>query len=218
MDRQPLCGAPTLAGGACRWPRDRCTFHGARQRRSRPPSPPPPPEGATGDIPAAIERRDVRELAWWLMEALIGGWDHSPGNASSLTAVLRVLASMGPEPRAEEDALAEAELRGLIMHGVPPRTPTEWERAAAVFSPEALREIARWEGLLATGEDDGLLEGEGRDALQPFRLGDAAAEHLQVPGLVEDEDGVGGDAADRVARRGFRPEVRTQPFNRDELH
>ena len=44
-------------------------------------------------------------------------------NAQALTAVLRVLAGLGPEPRQEEDALAEVELRGLLMHGVPPRTP-----------------------------------------------------------------------------------------------
>jgi len=228
MDGYVPCGAPTVAGGRCRWPRGQCRFHRPAEAPSERAGPPPRvPRGTPvsrrrdrrdgeGGLPRAVRERDVRGLAWWLMELLVSREDPA-ANAQALTAVLRVLAGLGPEPRQEEDALAEVELRGLLMHGVPPRTPGEWARAAELFSPEALREIARWEGLLAAGEGGGaLLEGEGRDGFQPFRLRDARAEHLEVAGLIHDEDGVGGDGADGVAGGGFGAEVGAEPFDRDE--
>ena len=58
---------------------------------------------------------------------------------------MRILASLGPEPMAEAEALKQVELRGRIMHGQPPRNPQEWERAAAVFDDEALAEFHRWD-------------------------------------------------------------------------
>lgn len=229
MDGYVPCGAPTVAGGRCRWPRGQCRFHRAAEAPRERPGPASRGVRAApvsrrrnardgegeGGLPRAVRERDVRGLAWWLMELLISREDPA-SNAQALTAVLRVLAGLGPEPRQEEDALAEVELRGLLMHGVPPRTPGEWARAAELFSPEALREIARWEGLLAAEADGVLLEGDGADRLQPFRLGDTRAEHLEVAGLIHHEDGVGGDGADGVTGGSFGAEIGAEPFDRDE--
>lgn len=178
---------------------------------------PPDREGMPGIVPEAVRLRDVRGFAWWLAEELLQGIGAPWNNATPVTSVLRVLAAMGPEPMAEDEALAEVELRGLVMHGIPPRTPEEWARAEALFSPEALREIRRWEPLLAADEGEGeLLEREGGHGLQPFRLRDARAEHLQVPRVIEDEDGGGADGGDGVPRRRLGAEAGAEPFDGDE--
>lgn len=68
---------------------------------------------------------------------------------------MRVLATLGPEPLAEEESLREIELRGLLMNGIPPRTPDEWELAAKVFDDEALSEFRRWPVTGGEPEDAG---------------------------------------------------------------
>jgi hypothetical protein len=81
-------------------------------------------------------------VSWWLLEQLVR--DGVKERAAPIASIIRVLAGLGPGDPAESDALAETELRGLLMHGQPPRTDDEWRRAAATFTPEAIAEFERW--------------------------------------------------------------------------
>ena len=45
----------------------------------------------------------------------------------------------------EDDILAEIELRGVVMNGLPPRNDEEWALAQKVFDADAIREFHRWE-------------------------------------------------------------------------
>lgn len=150
------CGAPTRGGAACRFPADRCPHEGhARVRLGRPaPEAAPSPAGA-------IRERDLRALGWWLIEEILAG-RVTPPAASAVNRMMHTLLQIGPTPEADDLALQEVALRGLLMHGVPPRTDAEWRRAAEVFDDEALAEFRRWAraerdegGERAAGEDAG---------------------------------------------------------------
>lgn len=69
--------------------------------------------------------------------------------AGVLATVMRVLAGLGPEPLAQEQALRDVELMGLVMHGLPPRNAAEWQRARELFHEDALTEFQRWDSLAA---------------------------------------------------------------------
>ncbi len=142
------CGAPTRGGSACRFPADRCPHeaHG-RAREARPPHERSPA--------GAIRERDLRGLGWWLIEETLAG-RVTPPEASAVNRMMHTLLQLGPTPEAEERALQEVALRGLLMHGVPPRSEDEWRRAAEIFDDEALAEFRRWaapEGKPAKHED-----------------------------------------------------------------
>ncbi len=130
------CGAPTRGGSACRFPADRCPHeaHGrareARPRHERSPA-------------GAIRERDLRGLGWWLIEETLAG-RVTPPEASAVNRMMHTLLQLGPTPEADERALQEVALRGLLMHGVPPRSEDEWSRAAEIFDDEALAEFRRW--------------------------------------------------------------------------
>ena len=130
------CGAPTRGGSACRFPADRCPHeaHG-RAREARPPHEPSPA--------GAIRERDLRGLGWWLIEETLAG-RVTPPEASAVNRMMHTLLQLGPTPEADERALQEVALRGLLMHGVPPRSEDEWRRAAEIFDDEALAEFRRW--------------------------------------------------------------------------
>lgn len=194
-----LCGRPTQAGGQCQWPAETCPHHSARGRalarararafaakpeaetgagRERPPLTPPPA--------ATFRRRDLRSLGWWAIGELIGGaLEERTGTV--LASLMRTLAALGPEPLATEEALREVELRGLLMQGLPPRTPGEWELAARLFSAEAVAEIARWR---PSGEDHA-----GHD-LEPLLLRDRAADEVEVAPVGEHEQRGLGDVGE----------------------
>lgn len=96
---------------------------------------------------AALTERSARRLAWWVAaEMARGALETQRGTV--LSNVLRLLHAMGPEPLDEEDALAEVEMRGRLMHGQPPRDPEEWARAERTFDEEAIGEFRRWERLI----------------------------------------------------------------------
>ena len=76
--------------------------------------------------------------------------------ASVAAALLRLLHALGPDPISDEEAWKEVELRGRIMHGMPPRSPEEWERVALLYDDEALEEFRRWDAALQRA----LLEGD----------------------------------------------------------
>ena len=147
---QSRCGAPTRGGSACRFPADRCPHEshaGARAAPSRGAPPKSPPAGA-------IRERDLRALGWWLIEATLAG-RVTPPEASAVNRMMHTLLQLGPAPEADERALREVALRGLLMHGVPPRTGEEWRRAAEIFDDEALAEFRRWPpSARASGERD----------------------------------------------------------------
>ena len=145
------CGAPTRKGTPCRLLAGECEYHtvwrAARTRGDRAavvaPSPPPAFD-ASRATPAALQQRDLRGLGWWVIERVLG--EELPAqNASVLASVMRILATLGPEPLAEEEAWKEVELRGLLMHGDPPRNAEEWRRAAEIFDDASLAEFRRWE-------------------------------------------------------------------------
>jgi len=191
------CGAPTQQGGACRWPYRECQFAHHRAWRiaaglpvpKELPRPDNPLPGHGRETPGAtpppelLRDRDLHGLAWWLAEAALRGSVESR-EAAVVASLIRVLAALGPPGLEEDELLLEVELRALIAHGIPPRTEGEWARAAALFDDAALAEIRRWPPLV---------DADGDHDAQPLRFGEVAAVEVEVPLLVEDEDGVEGD-------------------------
>jgi len=153
-----LCGAPTQKGTACKLLARECDYH-TRWRAAHPAQAPIREEQPAAVVPSdPVNRRDLRELGWWLVDRMVSAELPTP-NGSVIASVMRILASLGPEPMAQAEALKQVELRGRIMHGQPPRTPEEWERAEAIFDDDALAEFHRWdteiERLLAGSGDEG---------------------------------------------------------------
>ncbi len=134
---EPLCGAPTKDGGRCHFPRDMCRWHGKAPAETAEPG---------LESPKAVGDRDLRGLGWWTIEHTILG-DLAANRGTVISTIMRTLATMGPEPLAEEEILREVELRGILMNGIPPRTEEEWELAAKIFDDEALAEFRRWQAL-----------------------------------------------------------------------
>jgi len=147
----PACTATGKDGAPCRLyarhGRDLCINHDpdyAEQRRAnvhaggRARSAP----GVT-EIPEAIARRDVRKSVWWLTEQLVLG-TISSSRALALSRLLHTAAQMGPDELDEEQILREIELRGILMHGIPPRDDEEWELAKTIFDDDAIAEFKRW--------------------------------------------------------------------------
>lgn len=146
------CGAPTRGGAPCRFPAGQCPHDShARAREGRPArAPSPSPVGA-------ILERDLRGLGWWLIEETLAG-RVTPPEASAVNRMMHTLLQLGPTPEADDLALQEVALRGLLMHGVPPRTEEEWRRAAQIFDDEALAEFRRW-----ASAEEGPSAGEERE-------------------------------------------------------
>ena len=140
------CGAPTRAGSACRFPADQCPHEAHARAREELPGPERPLSPA-----GVIRGRDLRALGWWLIEEALAG-RITPPTVSAVNRMMHTLLQLGPAPEAEELALQEVALRGLLMHGVPPRTPEEWTRAAEIFDDEALAEFRRWGAPEGAGE------------------------------------------------------------------
>ena len=169
------CGAPTRQGRACRFPASRCRYEThARYREGRadPDRPRSPAE--------AIRQHDLRALGWWLIEEILGG-RVTPPEASAVNRMMHTLLQLGPAPEEDERALQEVALRGLLMHGVPPRSEEEWRRAAEIFDEEALAEFRRWTPLL---------EGHGDDGVKPPRLRDRERDEGDMPSLGDEENGI----------------------------
>ena len=157
------CRVTTLAGRPCGWEAAKCPVPSHRTQRAARPGAAPPPSAesstaatspiASAEPPLHVGARDLTGLGWWLVERVILG-AVSTAEAAVLASVMRVLAGLGPGEMDRDSALREAQLRGLVMHGIPPRNQEEWELAEAVFDEEALAEFHRWETLLETHADD----------------------------------------------------------------
>ena len=177
-------------GGPCPWPVQRCPVpeHADWRRQQQPKNPAAPPAPAPAATPIAPEPeefpwlggRDLRALGWWLIEHVLRKKVEAH-EGSVVANLVRTLAALGPEDADTEDALREVELRGVLMHGMPPRTEDEWARAARSFDDDALAEFHRWEKLL--------LEADHRDRPEPFDFGEVRAGDVEVPGFIDDEDG-----------------------------
>lgn len=180
-----LCGAKTNRDTECKWLAKECPYHqggpsaAAAERRSAARVTPREGPRPTADrpsqtqLPGAVGKHDLRGLGWWVIgETLRESLD--PRSGSVVVSVMRVLAALGPEPLAEEEALREVELRGRIMNGHAPRDVEEWKRAESAFDDGALAEFRRWERPLRPIEEL-LLEGDGGDSREPLVLGDGAA-------------------------------------------
>lgn len=131
MERQ-ACGATTQSGGSCGYRRGPCPYHPAAALAREAAQPRRGPH-----LPGPVEARDLRGLGWWLIGAVIDERVEER-RASVVNSVMRTLAALGPEELGEEEALREVELRGLLMHGLEPRTPREWEQATLRVSPRLL--------------------------------------------------------------------------------
>lgn len=131
------CGAPTRRGLPCRFARGQCPHHAPVGSAAA-----APVDEGLGP-PAAVDGRDLRGTGWWLVARTISG-ELAPPRASVVGSLLRTLAALGPGEPDEEEALREVELRARLMHGLPPRTESEWERADALFATETLSELRRW--------------------------------------------------------------------------
>ncbi|MGE0571613.1 MAG: hypothetical protein AB7H85_15245 [Dehalococcoidia bacterium] len=98
-------------------------------------------------MPLPVQARDIPGVAWWALEQLAsGGLEARDGGVYS--TLLRVLLACGPEDLLEASALPEVELRGRLMHGLPPATPRQWQLFETRFGEEAAAEVQRWAGLL----------------------------------------------------------------------
>ena len=138
---------------------------------------PGPPRGRV--LPDSYANRDPRRFAWWTIGAVLEeGLDARAGGV--VANLLRIIQALGPEPQSEAERLKEAQLRGRIMHGLPPQSPEEWAYAATVFNDEALAEFRRWEELL---------EGDAGDVDEPHRFVYGVAHERNVPRVIEREDG-----------------------------
>lgn len=191
-----VCGAPTKSGGKCSFEAARCPHPWHRRMREAEPRRQEQPAGM-GDLPAAVVARDLRETGWWVIERLTTAAEFESKEGAVVATVLRVLAGLGPSPLAEEEALAEVELRGRLAHGLPPASAAEWERVMQAFEPGAVDEFRRWEA-----EDERLallLEGDGDDRGEPevgFRL---AGDGVEVARGVGDEERVISEVLEEAA-------------------
>lgn len=176
-------------GGPCPWPLERCPVEahskwraGHREGDSAPDPGPVHAASPAAAAPEGLRERDLRVLAWWLIAGVLSETVDTR-QASVVAGLIRTLVALGPAGASEEEALREVELRGRLMHGLPPRDEDEWARAEAAFTPDALAEFRRWGGEL-------LLEGDGGDRLEPFDFGQHRAGDVHVSLLVDGEDGV----------------------------
>lgn len=148
------CGAPTASGRPCRWKQDQCPVathrrwhEGQKRQRESPPFAGPSPGAATLAVPPPVQARDIPGVAWWALEQLAaGGLEARDGGVYS--TLLRVLLACAPEDPGGGQLLAEIELRGRLMHGLPPATPGQLELLESRFSDEAAAEVQRWTRLL----------------------------------------------------------------------
>ena len=212
MESNSHCRAPTWNGKPCTWPWDRCPVAAHRTWRSAnglPPSTPSikarkeQPNAAAAprpirspskpalpasddpqtapklEPPPAVEKRDMHALGWWALARMIEG-QLTPAAVGAIAGVFRTLNAIAPDGDTEEENLANIALHGLLMHGIPPRNDAEWARAEAQFDDDALAEMRRW----------ALLQGDTRHQREPLALGDDIAHEVDVPAVIDHEDGV----------------------------
>ncbi len=150
MDRA-ICGAITRKGGRClnrRGPG--CPYHTDEERARAHDSDQaggeaPPAMAAPAPREPAIAGRDLHSVAWRLLEDLLEDERVDAARRASAGATLiRVVEALGEAPVSRERAAAEIALRGMVMHGMPPRNAEEWALAEELFTPDAIAMFRTW--------------------------------------------------------------------------
>ncbi len=109
-------------------------------------TPQPQPRLTERDARDAFASKDLRDVAWLVLERLyINELDAS--RASAAATVIRALTALGDAPADEEQQLRIVTLHGLLMNGFQPRDKDEWALAEEVFGPERMDEFRRWKEL-----------------------------------------------------------------------
>lgn len=156
------CGKPTKDGRPCGWHTPPCPHHpegdDSKHSTEAAPGVERPARDSAG-LALAIVQHDLHRVAWSLLGEAVAEEDR---NASLISTLIRVLASLGPAQDDEDGVLREVVLRGRLMTGMPPATEDQWARAEQVFDDAALTELRRWEREVAN-----LLKNDGRDIDQP---------------------------------------------------
>jgi hypothetical protein len=109
--------------------------------------------GEASAAPDAVAGRDLGRLGWWVLERLADG-SMEPRRAGVFASMMRVVAAMGPDGATREEQLRETALRGVLMHGIPPRDAEEWALAERIFTADAIEEFHRWTPLGVADPDD----------------------------------------------------------------
>jgi hypothetical protein len=147
-----VCGAITRRGGRCQNSRGAaCPYHTdeERTRAAAEPEHRPDPESGGGELSPgrdAIAKRDLHAVAWRLLEDLLeDDRVDAARRASAGATLIRVVEALGEPPVSRERAAAEIALRGMVMHGMPPRNAEEWALAEELFTPDAVAMFRTWE-------------------------------------------------------------------------
>lgn len=146
-----VCGAITRKGGHCQNRNGaNCPYHTDDQRARGHAELPiegdaRPRGGASETGKNAIAGRDLHAVAWRLLEDLLeDDRVDAARRASAGATLIRVVEALGEAPVSRERAAAEIALRGMVMHGMPPRNAEEWALAEELFTPDAITMFRTW--------------------------------------------------------------------------
>lgn len=123
------CTQTTPSGRPCRHLAARCPFHPE-------PGPAPAPE------PGA-EHPDPHRYIHNALQTVVEG-KSSPTVIARLVRTLEIANRLGPPPVDEDQKRAEIALHGMIMAGIAPTTPAQWELARDLYTPGALHMFTTW--------------------------------------------------------------------------
>lgn len=123
---------------------------------------------------------ELRAFGWWVIRGLLGG-AIGERKGAVLVSAARLVAGLGPDGDALDEALAATVLRGRVMHGLPPEDEAQWELAASLFTPDALAELRSW---------DTSVEADLVDDREPLPLLDSTALHRDLPLVGDVDEGV----------------------------
>jgi hypothetical protein len=140
-----LCSLRTETGPACGYPPGACPIH----TRDSVPAPATSQEEQPDE---KFNHESLRPIAESVITRLNGG-TLKPLDAIRWLRALHTFYQLPVPALDEQEAWKEVELRGLIMHGQPPRNPEEWARAELVFDDEALAMFHDWEAKLNGWKD-----------------------------------------------------------------
>ena len=152
------CGISHLDGGPCAYVALLCPLHAVRNiRASRSAAELEVESAATVPAPIhlnplmvrhlATSEGDPRRLAAEVLKRVVDG-TAAPLQAARFLRASRLLTAMGETEMDNEAALAEAEFRGRLMHGMPPLGEAEWNYARQLFDADTVSEFARWAVML----------------------------------------------------------------------
>lgn len=144
-----VCGAITRKGGLCQNRRGAaCPYHTDDERARATSAQEPIAQEREEGIPGrrdAITARDLHAVAWRLLEDLLeDDRVDAARRASAGATLIRVVEALGEPPVSREQAAAETALRGMVMHGMPPRNAEEWALAEELFTPDAIAMFRTW--------------------------------------------------------------------------